>query len=248
MEGEVMERLSEDGIGVSCRARGTQVAVVGLVAVTAVLVFASVAAAAPTAAREGAAVSVEAPPGEANVIHPKIGGCLGCGAGSPSYYAVQDTGQRQLLAGSGCSENAGNDGVLCGEVSGVSVLRLALSDGNDRALRPDPFIFDGPPVDHAAVRADYDGGPGTDNLRGGDQDDNLNGSDGNDYLAGYAGGDLVVGGPGADVLSAGEGDDLLQAADLTRDVVSCGEGYDVAVVDKKDAVRKDCERVRIRRA
>jgi hypothetical protein len=38
---------------------------------------------------------------------------------------------------------------------------------------------------------------------------------------------------------------VLKAADGTRDVVSCGAGFDTATVDKKDAVSRTCEKVRV---
>jgi Ca2+-binding RTX toxin-like protein len=62
------------------------------------------------------------------------------------------------------------------------------------------------------------------------------------------GGDyLLMVGPGHDIISAGPGNDVIQAADGTRDEVRCGAGFDRATVDAKDAVSRDCEKVRIAR-
>lgn len=69
------------------------------------------------------------------------------------------------------------------------------------------------------------GSPRGDVLRGSPRNDRIYGKAGNDRLYGYGGRDLLVGGPGADLLS-------------------CGSGRDVAIADRKDKVRRDCEVVR----
>jgi Ca2+-binding RTX toxin-like protein len=55
-------------------------------------------------------------------------------------------------------------------------------------------------------------------------------------LRGAAGKDLLLGGRGRDVLAGGAG----------RDVVRCGPGRDRVVVQGRDRVARDCERVRRR--
>lgn len=66
------------------------------------------------------------------------------------------------------------------------------------------------------------GTPRADVLRGTPRNDKIYGKAGNDRLYGFGGNDVLVGGPGADVLS-------------------CGGGRDVAIADRRDKVRKDCE-------
>ena len=61
------------------------------------------------------------------------------------------------------------------------------------------------------------------------------------YEAG-AGNDLVSGGAGTDLIDADEGDDVVIAIGGRKDAVKCGEGTDVAVLDKTDLAR-DCEDV-----
>jgi Ca2+-binding RTX toxin-like protein len=246
---------------------------VALAAVLLVLAAATAAQAVPTASSDGSTVTVVAPPGEANQIHPKLFPCPQCAA-SGSLYLVQDksffsTPGQNVIAGSGCTaDTSGNGGALCGDAAAVRVLQLTLADGNDRANRPDALA----PGVTLPITAAYDGGPGDDRLRGGDQDDTLAGDAGNDSLSGAAGNDtlvggagddvlsggagddallggagndLIVGGPGADTMSGGAGNDVLRAADGTRDVVRCGAGRDRAVVDRKDVVSRTCEHVRV---
>jgi Ca2+-binding RTX toxin-like protein len=106
------------------------------------------------------------------------------------------------------------------------------------------------------------GGPGADVLRGDDGDDALSGEDGNDTIGGGKGDDGLAGGAGTDSLTdgrgtddfkGGAGDDRIDARDTTAagrrgsDTVSCGAGRrDVALVDRRDHVARDCERVRVR--
>ena len=216
-----------------------------LAPVAAVLALAPAAQAVPTASFDGSTVTVVAPPGEVNQIHPKLFPCPQC-APSGALYLLQDKSflstPPNMIAGPGCtSETSGNGGAVCGDPASIRVLRLDLNDGDDRANRPDapsPSVF-------LPIGADYHGGPGDDRLRGGDRADRLDGGTGNDVLIGEGGDDVIVGGPGVDLLSGGDGNDLLLAADGTRDVVACGAGRDRAVVDRKDFVTRSCERVRV---
>ncbi len=60
-------------------------------------------------------------------------------------------------------------------------------------------------------------------------------------------GDFISPGAGADAVYAYEGDDVIYAADTfypgysSVDEISCGDGYDTAVVDSTDVVASDCE-------
>jgi Ca2+-binding RTX toxin-like protein len=84
-------------------------------------------------------------------------------------------------------------------------------------------------------------------LRGGAGDDRLAGGAGADVLSGGAGNDRIVGGSGKDRLSGGAGDDVLDARDHHGgDVVRCGSGRDIALVDRGDRVSRDCESIRRR--
>ena len=225
-----------------------------VLAVAVVLVSVPAAAhAVPTATRVGDTVTVQAPPGEANVIDPRFARCAGCEPGNRQAYSLEDKGFAgapggSVFAGLGCTPGIDNGGVLCGDFAGIAVLQLSLNDGNDRAQRPDPLLR----APDGRSRTELDKGPlqrraGQRPLRGGAQDDTLIGGTGNDSLSGMAGDDLLIGGPGHDIISAGPGNDVIQAADGTRDEVRCGAGFDRATVDAKDAVSRDCEKVRIAR-
>ena len=125
-------------------------------------------------------------------------------------------GDKNLVGG------GGNDGVLGG-------------DGSDNAL----------------------GGSGNDYVFGANGSDSLTGEEGKDYLVGWRGPDRLVGGEGTDVLweypfgetskdtySAGDGDDVLSVNNRrpSRDIVSCGSGFDRVLADRIDVVSDDCER------
>ena len=97
------------------------------------------------------------------------------------------------------------------------------------------------------------GNEGADRLSGGTGNDVIRGGGGSDHLTGNAGDDEVVDTSGRDELSGGSGNDRLNARDASRsgrrvaDVVRCGPGRrDVALVDRRDRVSRDCERVRRR--
>lgn len=102
-----------------------------------------------------------------------------------------------------------------------------------------------------------DGLGGKDRLKGAGGDDCLDGGKGNDRLGGGrdadklvggAGNDRLRGGRGTDKLVGGGGNDRLSARDGVRDRVVCGRGKrDRAKVDRKDKVRKNCERVKRRK-
>jgi hypothetical protein len=82
-------------------------------------------------------------------------------------------------------------------------------------------------------------------LRGGSSRDVLYGGPGDDLLLGGGGGDQLHGGGDRDVLRGGSGADSLLARDGVRDVVDCGSGRDVVVADRRDAIRRTCEVVKL---
>ena len=111
------------------------------------------------------------------------------------------------------------------------------------------------------------GGNGSDNALGGSGNDFVYGHTGSDRLVGEEGRDQVDGGPGSDRVVGGEGGDALIEGPLgddskdflsggagddnffvknrpaSRDIVSCGRGFDRVAADRKDVVSDDCERV-----
>ena len=88
------------------------------------------------------------------------------------------------------------------------------------------------------------GKAGADRIKGRGGADCLRGGSGKDRIAGGAGDDEIRPGRGADRAGGGGGDDIINAARGGHDLVRCGAGDDVAVVNKnKDEVAKSCETV-----
>ena len=108
------------------------------------------------------------------------------------------------------------------------------------------------------------GGPGKDIVYGGDEnrqsggDKNMVGGSGNDSVIGGRGSDIVLGEEGNDLVvdgpdrefatdnvSGGDGNDVVAAVNRPAfvDIVSCGEGLDRVIVDRKDVLAPDCEKV-----
>src|SRR5215216_3831591 len=108
------------------------------------------------------------------------------------------------------------------------------------------------------------GGPGKDIVYGGDEnrlsggDKNMVGGSGNDSVIGGRGSDNVLGEEGKDLVadgpdrefatdnvSGGEGNDVVAAVNRPAfvDIVSCGGGFDRVIVDRKDVLAPDCEKV-----
>jgi hypothetical protein len=108
--------------------------------------------------------------------------------------------------------------------------------------------FDEPaPVSCAGRRATTLMLPGSRPFRGTKAPEIVVGSRTTDQIAGGAGRDRICGRGGRDRLSGGPGRDLLRSVDSSSDVVDGGPGFDRAVVDPRDRVRR-CERVRVRTA
>jgi Ca2+-binding RTX toxin-like protein len=102
------------------------------------------------------------------------------------------------------------------------------------------------------------GGSGNDFVQGERGSDRVVGKEGRDYLDGGLGSDHIVGEEGTDLLfdgpfedtsketlSGGDGDDIFVVNNRrpTRDLVLCGDGFDRVLLDSKDVVADDCERV-----
>ncbi len=125
-------------------------------------------------------------------------------------------------------------------VSGVSTIRLDLSDGV--RITPIYITFRVGTVGNNVLNGTsgidmlfgmdgndtLNGYGGSDLLCGGNGADTLNGGDGNDFLDGGAGDDLLDGGSGKDALRGGYGNDTLIGG-LGADFFSGGFGVDVAV-------------------
>jgi N-acetylglucosamine-6-sulfatase len=73
--------------------------------------------------------------------------------------------------------------------------------------------------------------------------DTLVGSKRYDIVCARGGRDRINAGGGADYVFAGAGNDRVRARDGKRDVIACGWGADIALVDSTDRPRADCERV-----
>jgi Ca2+-binding RTX toxin-like protein len=116
--------------------------------------------------------------------------------------------------------------------------RLAGTRGND-------VIVGGAGNDRIRAGAGNDlvcGGPGNDRIFGGPGNDRIFGGPGNDVLFGGPGNDRIYPGPGRDHVFAGPGNDFIYSVDGQPDVIDCGPGHDVAIVDQFDRTRH-CETV-----
>ena len=136
------------------------------------------------------------------------------------------TGERRALGGNKVSVGGpGNDGVAGGLGSDT------ILGGSDN-----DFVF---------------GAEGSDRtVAGGEGRDLIDPFTGSDRMLGEGGGDWLFDGPldeasKNDVLSGGDGDDFFFADHVpaVKDIVSCGGGFDRVVVDRKDVVANDCEKV-----
>ncbi len=102
------------------------------------------------------------------------------------------------------------------------------------------------------------GGSGNDFVAGGNDSDSAVGDEGRNLVNGERGSDRVVGGEGPDwlvdgpfretdkdTLSGGDGDDVffVDNRPATRDIVTCGGGFDRVAADTEDEVAPDCEEV-----
>ena len=95
-----------------------------------------------------------------------------------------------------------------------------------------------------AVANDLDGTASADWICGLGGADVIGGAGGADTLVGGGGGDRITGGGAKDKVLAGAGGDTVRVKDGNRDTVNCGTGRDLVVVDGRDVVNSNCERVR----
>jgi RTX calcium-binding nonapeptide repeat (4 copies)/ell wall binding domain 2 (CWB2) len=187
----------------------------------------------------------------------------------PSYpgpYPGPDPGPGPVPTFSGCPTSTTN--VIRGTAGNNRITGTAKGDrifagaGNDvvSALAGNDCVDLGAGADRGQGGAGNDlvlggrgkdrigGGSGRDKIRGGADADRLEGGGGNDSITGSAGKDRLTGGSGRDTLSGGSGNDRISARDRSRDRVSCGGGRrDIAIVDRRDRVSRNCELVRRRR-
>ena len=97
---------------------------------------------------------------------------------------------------------------------------------------PAPFSVDIGTTENLLVN----GGEGNDRIRGaaglaGLIKSTFNGDDGNDAIRGT---------DGEDALGGGKGHDIINSVDKAADAVECGNGFDLALVDRRDTIRA-CE-------
>ena len=99
----------------------------------------------------------------------------------------------------------------------------------------------------APIASRINGGGTRDVLLGHAGVDELRGGASFDELSGFQGDDLLVGGQRQDTLLAGKGDDVVRAVDGGKrsDKIRCGDGTDVAFVDRADNYA-GCERIKRR--
>jgi len=121
--------------------------------------------------------------------------------------------------------------------------RLFALDGRDNLLGgPGKDLVDIDRRGYPRGNKNLQGGPGNDIVFGGRGSDNVLGDEGNDWL---------IDGPtrefSLDKVSSGDGNDVLLVENVpaTKDIATCGGGFDRVLADRKDLVAPDCERVRI---
>jgi Ca2+-binding RTX toxin-like protein len=165
----------------------------------------------------------------------KVTGQAGCAGRSARI--VGSAGSDRLIGtrrGDVIAAGAGNDRIRAGGGNDL----VCAGPGND-------LVLGGSGNDRLSGQTGSDtlfGGPGRDVLDGGRGNDRLFGGPGNDRVFGGPGNDRINPGPGRDFVSAGAGNDHIFSVDGQRDVIDCGPGRDVAIVDAVDRVRR-CETV-----
>ncbi|MFL6060634.1 MAG: cadherin domain-containing protein [Marmoricola sp.] len=81
-------------------------------------------------------------------------------------------------------------------------------------------------------------------IQGNNNANTLNGTAARNVILGLGGNDRIFPRSGADVVCGGAGNDVINSYDGYADRISCGPGTDTVTADYKDAVSRDCERVR----
>jgi Ca2+-binding RTX toxin-like protein len=155
--------------------------------------------------------------------------------------AIGDAGNDTIVWNPGDDDdvNEGGEGDDTSEVNGAGVDeqftvkpsatagRVAFDRTNKKA--PGPFNVDIGTTEHLVLNA----GGGDDRIKGfeglaGLIDAELNGDDGDDAIRGT---------DGEDRLNGGKGHDLIRSRDKAEDLVDCGSGLDLAIVDRRDFLR-----------
>ena len=160
------------------------------------------------------------------------------------WAAIALADEIQCKAGKQCNGTAFED----------TITGSSKKDGiNAKAGNDEIYAGNGNDVIEAGDGLDYvEGGKGDDKISGGDGDDRfliggLFGGKGNDMVTGGDGNDDLYGDKGEDVLVGGAGDDQLVGAganpgdDGSKDRLTCGPGFDTAIVGRKDKYDESCE-------
>jgi Ca2+-binding RTX toxin-like protein len=119
--------------------------------------------------------------------------------------------------------------------------------GNDHLLGGlgKDILFGGNPERGESSRGNKSlvGGSGNDAVVGGKGPDNLVGGEGNDWV--HDGFEPKRRAAAQDILFGGSGDDVLDAIHnpAAKDLVICGGGFDLVIVNTTDVVAPDCEKV-----
>jgi Ca2+-binding RTX toxin-like protein len=213
---------------------------------------------------EANTVEFETYQGGAVLVGPMHGSSSGCEAARTTQFWCR--GVSSITADLGDGDDVAFVGGLAGYTSSLSG-----GPGDDQLYVLLPAyggeISGGPGLDAAGIStrngepitisldgAPNDGGPGTGIDVASDVEDltastsgtaSLTGNAGANTLTGGSGDDRLVGGPGADVLRGRDGNDTLDARDGEADVVECGNGVDIALVDQFDQVGESCEQTQL---
>ena len=172
------------------------------------------------------------------------------GVGTSYVVRAADVGARlRVVVTAATSEAYGSSSTtVASGATDVVAARRATLDGD--------ILLGGPRNDTLAGGAgndSLDGGGGHDLLSGDEGNDSVNAGPGNDRVTGGSGNDTInggngrdriFGGAGRDTISGNGGDDTIDTRDGSADLVNCGSGEDVAIVDDRDVVRPGCEVVR----
>jgi RTX calcium-binding nonapeptide repeat (4 copies) len=155
--------------------------------------------------------------------------------GTGNDTLLGETGNDQLDGGAGADILDGGPGVD------------TVSYKSRNATTPVKVTLDGVANDGAATGTgtapEGDNVTNVERVVGGSGDDTLVGDAAANTLDGGPGGDLVIGGAGGDTLAGGPGNDVIVSRDGVADTVTCGPGTDQAVIDLRDSVAGDCERI-----
>ena len=170
------------------------------------------------------------------------------GAGNDTIDGIP--GDDCLFGDAGSDKLTGAEGTDQLE-GGTDPDELSGNDGNDRAIGrgSDDRVKGNGGKDRVQGSGGNDrvnGDGGKDTVRGGTGKDRVEGGPGNDKVQSQGGADRIAGGDGQDNIRAGGANDQVNSADGFPDTVKCGLGFDKAVVDDKDKVSNDCNRVTVK--